>query len=299
MSFPALADNISQALWTVVCVTALHIAVYRVAHKDLRVWIAVSNFLNERKDRQAVGASPQMDGPDAKSEEGAGPRYILRTVADPSERHPMMKRLRKYIEPVSLIAPLLLSIIFQPSRDPQEPEKEPDAFDRILAVVLSRLGQDLARVVQYAQIGFIFSQTVSLLRFDYGQNRDQSPPFEWEEPPSAESDKRNVLVEDRMQDPSMVEHSTSRVASSEHVFIPTQLQPFSAPTFNGSIIGSYFCFIIAVLLFPMPEQCVLWTPATFIGQSLGGALSVTWNGQWKALWRYQEVWKLDAITEAC
>ncbi|KAJ9099132.1 hypothetical protein QFC21_004011 [Naganishia friedmannii] len=437
---PALADNLFQAAWTAICVTLLHAAVYRVAHKDLRVWVAVNESSARRKEGHAIVVGDQIEGPGGKSEEEEGPRYLSRPITNTPRRHPMIEKLRKYIEPVSLAAPILLSIIFQfivyqkgyldwviilivyalltfaitsilalfedevavvpwpnvaydlhgwcvtdatrrmhpigdlnfdaawkivpgvslalcsaiilanqaphsavyavlmvamtmlgpicflrltrgadmkmkgplmmmgfalgvfallvlllllpatrPSDDPQEPEKEPDTFNRMVAVVLSVVGKDLARVIQYAQYGFVFSQTVSLLRFDYEQSRNQSP-FECEAPLFVQSGKQIVVTEDTAPAQSDFEPSTSRTAArSKHVFIPARLPPFSAPTFKGSIIGSYLCTIIAVLLFPTPELCILWLVAAFVGQSLGMALSVTWNKQWKALWRYEEV----------
>lgn len=58
----------------------------------------------------------------------------------------------------ALLMLLLLIPATKPSPDSQKPPKEPEMFDRILAVTLSVFGQDLVRVIQYAQYGFIFSQ---------------------------------------------------------------------------------------------------------------------------------------------
>lgn len=131
---------------------------------------------------------------------------------------------------------------------------------------------------------------VALLRFDCAQTRNNS---------SGECENAASIIpllKERVVDAGhatearpILQLSTPRESPSGLVHISRQTPAFSAPTFKGSIIGSYLATIIAVLLFPTPELCILWMPATLVGQSLGGALSVSWNRQWKALWKYEEV----------
>lgn len=122
---------------------------------------------------------------------------------------------------------------------------------------------------------------MSLLRYDYHHSRNEPSKGE-----SAKSADRMAVTEDTTQEKSIFEPS---INVPGYVAIPMQLSPFSAPTFTSSIIGSYLGTVIAVLIFPTPNLCVLWMPASFVGQSLGGALSVSWNHEWKSLWRYEEM----------
>ncbi|KAJ9099131.1 hypothetical protein QFC21_004010 [Naganishia friedmannii] len=428
MTLPALADNLFQAAWTIVCVTLLHIAVYRVAHKDLRAWIAVNYFLGKCKDGHVVA--------DDQAERLGGARHAVQAagsqeVTNSRNRSTVRNRMRSCVLPVSLAAPILLSIVLQSdssdkgyldatlimtefifltfaathvltlfetevvivsvpttkqnpqgwavtdfrgmmgnikalnfetarkfvpavslvlcsavalakkaphsvahaalligitmlgpmcllrtsrgdnmkmkgwlifmgsalgtaftlwillllilatnsSRDWNLLEEGRDRFDRVWKNKFGVFGNDLIRAIQYALCGFLFSQMVALLRFDYAQSRNHSS--EGCENAIAVSTGRVVHAEDAGEVKSILELSMPRDSS----YVPA----FSAPTFKGSIIGSYLATIIAVLIYPTPDLCLLWMPATLVGQSLGGALSVTWNNQWKALWGYEEM----------
>ncbi|KAJ9116287.1 hypothetical protein QFC22_004727 [Naganishia vaughanmartiniae] len=483
MSFLCLPENPFQAVWPVVFMTLLHVTVYRIAHNDLRVWIAVDDFLTGKKDEYAVDGCVQEEGPGAKSEEGdATPQEdgLLSPsipIVEPSRSHPMIERLRKSVILVSfalpmvlsvagqlkasdkgsldwtlvasasvpltlaitavsflpypavkactytlsgtlIITPLLsgqvftsfeveiavipvlitkhhshgwavgklggkisgisaltfttlgitaplmsvmlcslivlarqtprpamhaalmlamttllalynlctargddmkmkrwllfwgaalgvttmvvLSLLIPSSKSPDTPivpEEELNLSDKIWARFnVGVVGQDLIGVLQFMQYGYIFSLMVALLRFDYQQSRNGSAG---EKVLSADSVERFHAVDDSTKENPTLEPSTSRKGGSNHVCIPRRVSPFSAPTFKSSIIGSYLGTIIAVLIFPTPHLYILWLPATLVGQSLGGALSLCWNNQWKALWRYKEVWKLGETTEDC
>ncbi|KAJ9099130.1 hypothetical protein QFC21_004009 [Naganishia friedmannii] len=419
MHVPALADHVGEAAWTTVCVTLLHLAVYRIAQKDLRVWIAVSNLVAGCKDGTIVATIDPKEGQDAKRVEMVAHPHLSRPAANTRTRtrHPMMAWIKGGMVSSSLAAPVLLSVGYQsqvsntgllewtvvaiacilltfgattvlalfqpevavvavptakhapygllladsrgkalaigaldfdaarkmipavslvlwlrrhpgkqgtalcnvcgldggydhvgasgssphlqewryederlgdhygePPRDTESPKKEVDLADRMF--LLSVLGNDLVRVCQYAQYGFLFSQITALLSFDYEQSQDQS--LQHEKLPSSDPVTRidagaNVL------ETSGLSTLNQNASVSLVVPIPRHVPPFSTPTFNGSIVGSYLATVIAVLVFPTRQLSTLWMPATLIGQSFGGALSVTWNGQWKALWRYEEV----------